>query len=269
MNTPGHSRPFTLEDRVTSLSTSMRVFPLAILLAVALFLSGYGVHRASAQSASAGIPNGQPAPGTQNEQNMAFLEAAVMANPTPANRLNLTSIFIKANQPERALPILMSLVSEDKEDASAWNNLCVVNILRGFYTLASVDCNHAVALEPNNQLARNNLKWAEAEQKKEISALVSVQHTPPPSQEASSYIAQGLRLLKTGLTNAAIASFLRALEIDPANAIAANDIGDAYMLKKQPESALQWFLKASVLDPDLQLARNNMVWAIAEKAKVK
>jgi len=206
---------------------------------------------------------------TSTGASVQTLEAAVKTSPTAANRLDLSRAYINAGQPEHAILILLSLVAEDKNNALAWNNLCVANILQQAYTAAVENCNRAIALEPNNQLARNNLRWAEDEQKKAISDLVGGEKTPSASRDAAFYVDEGLSQLNAGHTDAAIASWQRALDLDPRNALAANNIGDAYMVKKQPDTALQWFLKASLLDPTLQLAKNNMVWAIAEKSKTK
>jgi len=203
------------------------------------------------------------------EQSVATLEADVKTRPTPANRLELSRSYINAGQPEHAILVLLSLVAEDKKNALAWNNLCVANIMRQAYTAAIENCNRAIFLEPNNQLARNNLRWAEDERRKAISDLVGEQKTLPPSRDASFYVNEGLSELNAGNVDAAIASWQHALELDPRNALATNNIGDAYMVKKQFDTALQWFVKASVMDPTLQLAKNNMVWAIAEKAKAK
>jgi tetratricopeptide (TPR) repeat protein len=214
------------------------------------------------------MPTGQ-AQARLTGESVETLEAAVKTSPTPANRLDLSRAYINAGQPQHAILLLLSLVAEDKSNALAWNNLCVANILQQAYTAAVENCNRAIALEPNNQLARNNLRWAQDEQKKAISDLVGGQKPPPALRDAAFYVDEGLSQLNAGQTDAAIASWQRALELDPRNAIAANNIGDAYMVKKQPETALQWFLKASLIDPTLQLAKNNMVWAIAEKSKAK
>jgi tetratricopeptide (TPR) repeat protein len=240
---------------------------LAVLrvAAVAVFIAFF----ATARPALAGQAPTSQAQAASAGSSVQTLEAAVKTRPTAANRLDLSRAYINAGQPEHAILVLLSLVAEDKNNALAWNNLCVANILQQAYVAAVENCNRAITLEPNNQLARNNLRWAEDEQRKAISDLVGGEKTPSASRDAAFYVEEGLSQLNAGHTDAAIASWQRALELDPRNALAANNIGDAYMVKKQPDTALQWFLKASLLDPTLQLAKNNMVWAIAEKSKAK
>ena len=124
-----------------------------------------------------------------------------------------------------------------------------------------------VGIDPHFQLAANNLKWALEEQKKEeeqrlaAASPTNPAETTPPSQASAIYLAQGLRQLNAGEYDAAIDSWQRILVLDPSNALAANNIGTAYMFKKEPATALTWFQKAVKWDPSLQIARNNIAWA--------
>jgi len=38
------------------------------------------------------------------------------------------------------------------------------------------------------------------------------------------------------------------------------------MMKKQPETAIVWFVKAADWDPAMQIAKNNVAWAQQEGA---
>jgi len=93
------------------------------------------------------------------------------------------------------------------------------------------------------------------------------QQTAPAARDAAFYINQGLSLLHLGENDQAIAAWQRALDLDAHNAVAANNIGTAYMLKQQPLTAIPWFEKAIAMDPSLQLAKNNLAWAHNELAK--
>jgi tetratricopeptide (TPR) repeat protein len=89
----------------------------------------------------------------------------------------------------------------------------------------------------------------------------------PALRNADSYLAEGLNYLHTGDYDQAIYAWQRVLSLDPANALAANNIGTAYMLKQQPSLAATWFQKAIALDPSQQIAKNNLAWARNELAK--
>jgi Tfp pilus assembly protein PilF len=203
---------------------------------------------------------------TPRTADIAVLEARSRTAPTVDNRLNLSVVYINANTPERAVPILLSVIAEDKNNATAWNNLCVAHNLEKDYKGGVTACRQALDIDPHFQLAANNLKWAMDEQKKDEQRLaaaspISPAEATPPSQASAIYLAQGLRQLNSGDYDAAIDSWQMILALDPSNALAANNIGTAYMFKKEPATALTWFQKAVKSDPSLQIARNNIAWA--------
>jgi Tfp pilus assembly protein PilF len=209
---------------------------------------------------------------TPRTADIAVLEARTRTAPTEDNRLNLSVGYINANAPERAVPILLSVIAEDKNNAMAWNNLCVARNLEKDYKNGVTACRQALDIDPRFQLAANNLKWAMDEQKKDEQRLAAASPTSTaeatsPSQASAIYLAQGLRQLNSGDYDAAIASWQRILALDPSNALAANNIGTAYMFKKNPATALTWFQKAVKSDPSLQIARNNIAWATEVQAR--
>jgi Tfp pilus assembly protein PilF len=203
---------------------------------------------------------------------ISVLEASARIAPTADNRLKLSVGYINTNAPEKAIPILMSLIAEDKNNATAWNNLCVAYNLQKNYKDGITACTEALRIDPQFQLAANNLKWATEEEQKEAqqrTAVFPTRHAKatPPNQVAAFYLAQGLRQLDAGDYDAAVASWQRIIALDPANALAANNIGTAYMFKKEPGTALKWFRRAVDSNPSLQIARNNVAWATGEQAR--
>jgi tetratricopeptide (TPR) repeat protein len=250
--TPRHSWP--TRRRVTAVLSACAI----LALPVGYLLVYYGFPgQVSA--------NAQDAP----TQSISTLEETVRTNPTIDNRVNLSVAYIQANQPGRAIPILDSVVAKDTNNALAWNNLCVANTMQRAYDIAIKDCINAVRIKPDFQLARNNLKWAEDEDRKAIETLATQEKVAPASRNSSSYLAEGLNFFSVGNYDQAIKSWRRVLELDPKNALAANNIGTALMLKKQTSEALPWFQKALSLDPTLQIAKNNLAWAHDELAKAE
>jgi len=204
---------------------------------------------------------------TAPPQTISSLEALVRTSPTAANRINLSLAYINDNQPGRAIPVLNSIIGEDEKNALAWNNLCVANTMLSAYKTAIEDCTRALQIAPDFQLARNNLKWVEDENRKAIVAITAQEQVAPARRDAASYMAEGLDDLHIGNYDQAIKAWQRTLDLDPKNALAANNIGTAYMLSKQSATAKSWFVKALALDPSLQIAKNNMAWAIDEETK--
>jgi tetratricopeptide (TPR) repeat protein len=195
------------------------------------------------------------------------LEELVRANPTYDNRINLSVAYINGNQPGRATPILDALRAEDANNRIVWNNLCVAHTMQMEYNTALDDCREAVRIAPDFQLAQNNLKWAEDEFKKTQEAIAKQEQVDPASRDAAFYLAEGLNFLHIGGYDQAVKAWQRVLDLDPRNAIAANNIGIAYMFKKQPDKAIPWFEKAIALDATMQLAKNNLSWARDEASK--
>jgi superkiller protein 3 len=204
-------------------------------------------------------------PVTVPAQDIASQEQSVRLSPTVGNRINLSLAYIKANQPGRAVPVLNSVVADDSRNALAWNNLCVARTMQMEYNSAIEDCKTALRIIPGFQLAQNNLKWAEDENTKALAALAEQERVAPATRDANSYLAEGLNFLHSGGYDQAIKAWQRTLDLDPRSALAANNIGTAFMYKKQPDIAISWFKKAIALDPALQIAKNNLAWALDEQ----
>jgi tetratricopeptide (TPR) repeat protein len=214
------------------------------------------------------LVSAQSASQTEPASSMEREEESVREHPTEANRINLSLAYIRAQEPGRAIHLLSALVAEDGGNVLAWNNLCVAYTMQMRYNMAIEACERALGLAPDFELARNNLKWAVDEDRRAIAAVSAQEQIAPGSRNAASYLAEGLDDLHIGRYDQAIEAWQRALRLDPANALAANNIGTAYMLRQQPEVAVSWFQKAIAMDPKLQIAGNNLAWAREELAKV-
>jgi len=201
----------------------------------------------------------------QGGTDIASLESLVQASPTNDNRVNLSIAYIHGGMAPRAIPILQYVVAEDKSNVVAWNDLCVAHTLQRDYDNAIEECDKALLLSPSFQLARNNRQWAQSEKNKSLG--VKEGGSSPVSRNAAFYVDDGLKQYKLGFYDQAIVSWQHALELDPSNALAENNLGTAYMLKKHPEIAIGWFNKAIAVDPTLQIAKNNLAWAHQEQAK--
>lgn len=186
---------------------------------------------------------------------------------TAQGALNAAFSLIRAKQPARAIPLLNAILTADPRNALALNDRCVANIMLGIFTPAIEDCQKAIALSPDLQLARNNLAWAEGERDKARQKAARQEQSSLSQRDETFYINEGLALLHAGNYEEAIRAWRRALQINPRAALAANNIGTALMLEHEPRQALAWFEKATKFEPSLQIARNNVAWAKSEIAK--
>jgi len=245
-------------------SRRQAVLITAVILAVPL---GYLLLSPSETQTVAARSAQNAAPGSANPaaQNLAALEAAAKSNPSAANQLNLSMGYINAGQAGRAIPLLEALTARDPGNAAAWNNLCVANTMEQSYGEGIRDCDRALAIQPDFPLAKNNLKWATDERDATIRAISVEEQTDTSKRDAPFYLTEGINFLHIGNYDEATHAWQRALEMDPHSAAAANNIGMAAMLKKQPAEAIPWFQRAIELDPTMQLAKNNLAWAESVK----
>jgi len=194
------------------------------------------------------------------------------ASPNPvsesiAPRIDQALRLIQANQPGKAVPLLEEVVASDPRNAIAWNNLCAANTMLMSYNIAIQDCAKALAIQPDFQLARNNLAWAQGEVRKTQKILADQEQTAPAKRDSAFYLEEGLNFLHLGDYAQAIAAWRRVPLQNAPGALAANNIGTAYMFQHDPQRALDWFRKALQLNPTLILAQNNIAWATEEIAK--
>jgi Flp pilus assembly protein TadD len=235
-------------------SRGVRLGVAALLVAVPLVY--LGIRTFSSQSGGSSAATNVEAAQTD----LASLQSLAQESPTSSNRIKLSLAYINGGQPGQAIPVLNAVVAEDKTNAVAWNDLCVAHTLQKDYATAIDECNHALTLSPDFQLARNNLKWASDEKAKALgSNTVAEQATP--AHDGAFYLAEGLNDLHAGDYDQAIVAWREMLKLEPKSAIAANNIGTAYMMKKHPDEAAAWFNKAIEFDPGMQLAKNNLAWA--------
>lgn len=252
---PGNSNPTAAQRAVAiALATVILVLPIDYLVQH---------HRPSSNVSAESLAPAAPRP----VPSLAQLQAAEQASPTVANRLDLSAAYINSQKAVRAIPLLESIVAEDANNAIAWNNLCAAHTMQLEFNLALDACHHALRIAPDFQMAKNNLKWTEDERLKTVAAVTTAELAAPASRTADSYLAEGLNNLHLGNYDQAIKAWRRALDLSPRNALAANNIGSAYMAKKQPSAAIPWFEKAIAFDPNLQIAKNNLAWAKDEQAK--
>lgn len=213
---------------------------------------------------------GFPAPASA-EITATAVPAAMASAPAPASssidaQINQSLSYIRANQPGRALPLLDAVLAQNPHNAVAWNNRCVAHTMLMLYAAGIADCERALRIDPGFQLAKNNLKWAQDELAKTQQAVAQQEQTGLSARNEQFYLQEGLNFLHMGSDDQAIKAWQRALSLNPKSAVAANNLGTAYMEKHDPKAAVAWFSRAIELDPTLQIARNNLAWAQSELA---
>jgi tetratricopeptide (TPR) repeat protein len=118
----------------------------------------------------------------------------------------------------------------------------------------------AVELDPEFQLAKNNLEWA-GKEKKRVEQEVGKLESKAGKLSAEDEITRGLLYFKLGSYDKCIGIWTAVALENPDNTVALNNIGTAFMMKLQYNDAIVFFKKALEIDPANQLAKNNLAWA--------
>jgi len=93
-----------------------------------------------------------------------------------------------------------------------------------------------------------------------IPALKSAEELAEKSPSADNYIDLSLVYYNHGLFEKCILAAEKALELDPENKFAYNNIGSANMALKNSKEATDALTKALRIDPQFERAQNNLDW---------
>lgn len=205
-------------------------------------------------------------PAQATKVDIAALEALVKDKPDYSNLINLSQAYIASNMPGKSIPYLKKAIQLDSTKAFAYNNLGVANIMLKNYQLGINACYKATQLDDKFQLAKNNLKWAIDETNNTLASIAKLESFPVDKHNADYFIQLGIYYLYIGNYDKSIAIWQEGLSKNASNVIFNNDIGTALVMKKEYDNALVEFNKVLQKEPNNQLAKNNIQWALNEKA---
>ena len=131
------------------------------------------------------------------------------------------------------------------------------------YDKAIATCKKALEINPNYELAKNNLALAQKNKAGAADAEAKVKANPT----AENYLELSLTYYNQGQYEKCIEACNNALKLKPDYADAYCNIGAAYNQLKQWDKAIEALQKALQIDPDHKLAKGNLNWALDEKAK--
>ena len=87
------------------------------------------------------------------------------------------------------------------------------------------------------------------------------------ARQVNELVATGLRAIDAGKPGEALRAFQSADQLDPRNAVVQNNLCVANTLLARYDDAVGACKAALNLQPDFQLAKNNLAWALSERAK--
>ncbi len=147
--------------------------------------------------------------------------------------------------------------------ALAYNDLGAVLNSYGRWDDAIVALQKAAELDPALDLAKNNLVYSISQKARGGRSAA----TPGNARTAADRLNAGLSLYASSNFAAAEAEFRKAIELDPGSALAYNDLGATLNNLQRWDEAIAALGKAVALNPALDLARNNLAWAVSQKVR--
>lgn len=242
-----------------------RTTKIAVIVILFALPLGYLFIKAKGPAESTAVESKVPAAAVDLEG----MEKAVAENPSFENLVNLSMAYINNKMPGRSIDYLKQAIALNPKSAIAYNNLGVAYILLQQYQNGLDACNKALEIDPTFQLAKNNIAWGMDEKSKVVTAIKAQETLPENKRDIAFYSDYGLNYFKIGDYTKSIEIWNKIFDLDPKNTGALNSIGTAFMMKGQIDDAIVLFKKASEIEPANQIAKNNLNWALSEKAKKK
>jgi uncharacterized protein (TIGR02996 family) len=170
----------------------------------------------------------------------------------------------RAGQYQQSIAAARKALTLDPNSAEAYNNVAAAYGALKQWGPAIENAQHALQLNPNLQIAKNNLVWfAQQEKNPQLADQTA------PTATADALLNLSLRLYQEGKFSESIEAAKSALKLRPDYPEAWNNIAAADASMQRWDAAIAAAQKAIALKPDFQLAKNNLAWAVSEKAKAK
>lgn len=183
-----------------------------------------------------------------------------VTQPAPgAGALQLSFQEYQAGRYQEAVTAAKAALAADPNSADAYNNLAVSYLQLRMYDEGIQAAQTAIRIKPDLQLAKNNLAWIERE-KANASGAVS-----PPSA-ANTLLTQSLQHYQAGRFKECMDAATQSAKLNPNSAPAFNNAGICASRLQLWDEATESLLEALRLNPDFQLAKNNLASVQQQKA---
>jgi protein O-mannosyl-transferase len=159
----------------------------------------------------------------------------------------------QAGQYEEAVASAKEALKENPGSAEAYNNLAVSYLGVRKFDEAIHAVQEAIRLKPDFQLAKNNLAWIQRERTRANGA---PGQAPAPS--AGNLLNQSMQHAQAGRFKECVDTATQFTKVNPKSAEAFNNIGFCAGKLQQWDVAIQNTQQALRLNPNFQLAKNNL-----------
>jgi len=210
------------------------------------------------------------------KNNLAAAQAAGLSpagGPTPTKSyeeyLNDSLALYNAGEYQKGVEAAQAALRLQPDSAIAYNNICAAYDQLKQWDQAIAACGRALGIDPNFELAKNNLRAVEAARALGLPASPVAPHppsaVPDAGDSATAYINVSLTYYQAGEYQKSIEAAQKALAAKPNSAVAYNNICAAYNELKQWDQAIEACGRALGIAPNFELARNNLRVAQARK----
>jgi tetratricopeptide (TPR) repeat protein len=167
-----------------------------------------------------------------------------------------------AGRYDEAITAAKAALAANPNMADAYNNMAVSYLGLRRFDEGIQAARDAIRLKPDFQLAQNNLAWIQREQ-------ASAANPPVPPTPAETLLTDSLRHAQAGRFTECVESAKQSAKLDPTSTGAFNNAGFCAGNLKLWDEALKDMREAIRLDPNNQLAKNNLAWIEQQKALSK
>ncbi len=174
-------------------------------------------------------------------------------SPSAKAFIELSLYYYKANKFDSSAIAAKKVLEYDPKSVTAYINICAANNVIGNWDEAIRAGERAVALQPDNQLAINNLRVSY--KRKKLNTELDT------TSDINKLIDLSLKFYNEQMYNYCIKACEKILDKQADNFVAYNNICSAYNAMEQWDKAIDAGEKAVEISPDNQLAKNNLAMA--------
>ncbi|MEQ1665032.1 MAG: tetratricopeptide repeat protein [Bdellovibrionales bacterium] len=199
---------------------------------------------------------------------LSLLQEKIKTAPSYENFISLGIEYSAINNNLAAISSYETARNINPKAPLAWNNLCAEYNKQNKFAIAQKNCKKAIELEPQFQLAKNNLKFAtdSLEKTKKFLAQKKSEITSKKNMALAELVDLGLGFYNIDEFKTAADLWLKIKKNEPNDvgnnffAMAQNNLATVYILLKDFSKAEKHLEQALEIQPKNQLFLNNKKW---------
>ena len=191
----------------------------------------------------------------------------IKGDTTETTMFNLGMAYLDSKMHKESIALFKRVLKLNPNNANANNNLGIEYAAILDWDKGIKYCKIAIGINPEFQLAKNNLNWMNGE--KEKLQLPDALINSKTDLSETSLFNLGMAYINNKMYKESIETFKKLLKLNHNNANANNNLGISYGGIKDWDNGIKYCQIAIDLNLDFQLAKNNLNWMKAEKLKAK